>query len=593
MALPEFFMESDSSFAPTATVGSFNGVNSASSFEAIFQEACENFKQANRQDFTDAFLTPQVLKNPSIVGGFKKDLLSRLHDDVERFDEGAGHANTLYEQVSGLFDNKVEQLITESANVGALLPIKTIDFPLLVKNQIKRSFKDVVNEEITPSVVIKKRIEHTLVYDKKDPSKTWEYPQCFYDGSFTEMMKAGQGVSLDTKAVALPIYQHNLVEDLTSAAVAANQRIVMDITIDKVEDKDGNVIPLRTPMQVNLADGAWVGGKIEQSYTVTTGEAPGQTTETKTIKDVLTGFMDWDSNTCTLTSANTGDDGVKKVHFSGKLSNEGNEHAIRTRYVQEDKEWKVAEGTKVDASYTLEELQEHKALLNMDLYQKSYNDLVNILTDMEDSDGYKWLDDQFKKYDGIDFDPLGWNPMVLKTKFDCDSTIATVALQSEYIAKELKFKIDRFVIDIADTTKLDNMNFVIWGNPRYISLLDPYVKWVFRQGDSVGGVKLDYSYGVMTSGDVKIYVVSSKKINHKDHNSLRLLPFVTDNQTITFKRFKYSTDVVTSDKSAYKDTERAGGSQTYVWGASRYVDVALQAIQGEVGFENADFITTL
>lgn len=590
MGLPEFFMESDSNFAPTATVGSFNGVNSASSFETIFEEACDRFKQANRMDFMDAFLTPQVLKSENMVAGFKNDLLNQLHNDVDAFTEDAGHASTLYDQVSSLFDNKIDQLITESANVGTLMPIKTIDFPLLVKNQIKRSFKDVVNEEVTPDVIVKKRIEHTLVYDKKDPSKTWEYPQCFYNDSFAEMMKAGQGVSLDTKAVTLPIFQYNIIDELTEAVVPASQRLVFDITIDKVEDKDGNVITLRAPMQVNLADGAWVGGKISQKYKATAGDHVG---EELTINDVITGFMDWDTSTCTITSANTGEDGVKKIHFNGKLSNEGNEHALRTRYVQEDKEWKVGEGTKVDASYTLEELQEHKALLNMDMYQKSYNDLVNLLSDMEDSDGYQFLDDQFTRYDGIDFDPLGWNPMVMKTTFNCDSTIATVALQSEYIAKELKFKIDRFVIDIADTVKLDNMNFVIWGNPRYISLLDPYVKWVFRQGDSVGGVKLDYSYGVMTSGDVKIYVVSSKKINHKTHSTLRLLPFVTDNQTITFKRYKFSTDVVTSDKSAYKDTERAGGSQTYVWGASRYVDVALQAIQGEVGFENADFITTL
>lgn len=585
MALPEFFMESASADKITNTIGAFNHANDVTSFDNIFAESCETFRRVNHRDYIDAFSDREVLKNNAIVAGFKSDLLSQLQSDTENFQEDCGNAGNLYEQVSALFDNKVDSLITESANVGTLLPIKTIDFPLLVKNHIKQSFKDVVNEEITPSTTIKKRIEHTIAYSKKDPSQKWEYPQCLYDGSFQEMMKAGKGVSLDTKAVALPIFQYNLVEELTSAAVPSTQRIVYDIKIDKVEDAAGNVISLRTPMQVNLADGAWVGGKISQKYTVDGEE--------KTINDILTGFMDWDTQTCTLTSANAGDDGVKKVHFSGRLSNEGNENTIRTKYIQEDKEWLVGEGTKVDASYTLEELQEHKALLNMDMYQKSYNDLVNLISDMEDSDGYRWLDEEFERYDGVEFDPLGWNPMVIKTKFNCDSTIATVALQSEYIAKELKFKIDRFIIDIADTTKLDNMNFVIWGNPRYISLLDPYVKWVFRQGSSVGGVKLDYSYGVMTSGDVKIYVVSSKKIDHKTHKSLRLLPFVDSNETITFKRYKFSTDVVTADKSAYKDTERAGGSQTYVWGASRYVDVALQAIQGEVGFENADFITTL
>ncbi len=181
--------------------------------------------------------------------------------------------------------------------------------------------------------------------------------------------------------------------------------------------------------------------------------------------------------------------------------------------------------------------------------------------------------------------------MIKKTEFNCDSSIATVALPCEYIAKQLKFKIDRFLIDIADDAKMNNLKFVIYGNPRYISLIDPSVKWVFRSGDRVGGVELDYSYGVMTSGETSVYVVSSKKINPVKNQCLRIIPFAPDGETITFKRYKFSTDIVTGKDSAYKDTERAGGSQTYVWGTSRYADVSIQGIQGEIDFKNADFIT--
>ena len=227
----------------------------------------------------------------------------------------------------------------------------------------------------------------------------------------------------------------------------------------------------------------------------------------------------------------------------------------------------------------------------MDLYTKTYNDLCTLITDMADSDGFDWLDREKAKYEGLDLDPLQWQPMIKKTEFNCDSTIATVALPCEYIAKQLKFKIDRFLIDIADDVKMNNLKFVIYGNPRYISLLDPSVKWVFRSGDRVGGVELDYSYGVMTSGETSVYVVSSKKINPVKNQCLRIVPFAPDGETITFKRYKFSTDIVTGKESAYKDTERAGGSQTYVWGTSRYVDVSIQGIQAEVGFKNADFIT--
>lgn len=588
-----FFMESADDWKATDTVGSFSNANIPSTFESIFEEAAENFKRAWKQDWRTAFTKTDTLNNPAAVGSFKADLLGPLQNDVAIFesagiDGDAGTATSLYDQVSRLFDNKVDDYITESANVGDLLPIKTIDFPLLVKSQIKESFKDVVAEEISPSLVVKKRIEHMIVYDRKDPSKTWEYPQCMYDDSFQEMLKAGKGIELSTEPKDLPLYQFNLVEELTDVETAIGRRVVIDLSIEQVVTQDGTVVNLPTPMQVNLADGAWVGGVIDLTYTPAKENEDDPDPEPVHVKDILSGFTDWNTNTTTITSANT-TDGIKSVIFTGKLSNEHNDNSIRTRYLQEDREWKIGEGCRIDASYTLEELQEHKALANFDLYQRSYNDLVMLLSSTADKDGYDWLDEMYNKYEGVELNPLDWNPVIFKTEFNCDHTLKTVALQSEYIAKELKFKIDRFVIDIADSLKLEDLHFVMYGNPRYISLLNPFVKWVFNAGQSVGGVKLDYSYGVMTSGDVKIYVVSSKLIDAKKRHSIRLIPFFDGG--LTFKRYKYSTDVVTSKESAYKDPDHIGGSMTYVWGTSRYVDVALQGVQGNIDLINDDFIT--
>lgn len=587
-----FFESGNEGFEPTPTVGSFMNAQVPSSFECIFEEACDNFKKRWKQDFRTAIVKSDFLNNPSAIASFKGDLLNQLHGDCEAlstkpiFEDGdVGTADKVYDQVSQLFDNKIDQYIEESANVGDLLPIKTIDFPLLVKEQVKESFKDVVAEEISPSIVVKKRIEHMIVYDRNDPTKTWEYPQCLYEPGFTDMMAAGKGIDLDTTPQELPLYQFNLVDDLTSVATSIGRRVVLDLRIESVVTQDDVTVQLRVPMQVDLASGAWVGGIIDQEYEVPA--AGGGTATKKRLQDILSGFTDWNTNTTTITSANT-TDGVKSVIFTGKLSNDGNDNALRTRYLQEDREWKIGEGCKIEASYTLEELQEHKALANFDLYQRSYNDLVMLLSAMADKDGYKWLDEMHNKYRGIELNPLDWNPVVLETQFDCDSSTKTVALPSEYIYKELKFKIDRFIIDIADTLKLENLHFVCYGNPRYISLLNPVINWVFNAGQSIGGVKLDYSYGVMTSGDVKIYVVSSKIIDAKNRHGIRLLPFFDSG--ITFKRWKFSTDVVTSKESAYKDPTRPGGSMTYVWGTIRYEDAALQAVQGDINFLNDDFI---
>lgn len=600
-----FFESVDPDFRETDTVGSFNSGNSKNSFDSVYTEACDSMYDNYKVKATNGFLAADVLQNQRIVSDFRKDLLRPFEESANQLTKAVadtyyggategvdiGNARSLYDQVGKLFDNKIKQFTEEAASVGTLMPIKAIDFPIMMKSQVKQCYKDVVNEEITPSVIIKKQIEHRVVYSKADPKKRWEYPQCFFNGGYEEMTKYGRGTKLDTKAVPLPIFNYDVIQNLTSSPVADKERLVFDLTIDKIDvaatdtgstgGKPDITIDLINPIRINLADNTFVNGRIELDYT-------DEEHNTKHLSDAITGMIDWTTHTVTVTAANNK---VKAVHFNGQLSNEGNENTVRFAYNRQDMEFKVGEGFKADSGYTLEELQEYKALLDMDLYTKTYNDLCLLITDMADSEGFKFLDDEFKKYEGLDLDPLQWNPVIKKTKFNCDSTIATTALPCEYIAKQLKFKIDRFLIDIADDAKMDNLKFVIYGNPRYISLLDPSVKWVFRAGQRVGGVELDYSYGVMTSGETSVYVVSSKKINAKDHQTLRIIPFSTDKETITFKRYKFSTDIVTSKESAYKDTEHAGGSMTYVFGVSRYKDVSIQGIQGDVSFENADFIT--
>ena len=158
----------------------------------------------------------------------------------------------------------------------------------------------------------------------------------------------------------------------------------------------------------------------------------------------------------------------------------------------------------------------------------------------------------------------------------------------------LKFKIDRIITDIADSAKLDGFTFVIYGNPRYISFLNPKVNWVTRPGNTINGVKLDYSYGIMTSGDVKVQVVSTKKVlakydgTHKMHKGLRIIPFPTSNEQFTFKHYKYTTHILTAQNSAYRDPNKPGGSMTNLMGVSRYTNACIQGIQAQLGIVNAE-----
>lgn len=570
-----FLTESGSNFEETATVGGFSMNKSVNDFDSMFTEAADSI--SNAMDYKTDINT--FVKSPELISTFKDALLAGIYNESVG-EDGEALPGNLYDEVSQLYDNTVNDLVMESTRVGNLLPVKSVDLPLVVRQHINCISKAIVDTEITKSPVIKKQIERTWVVDPKTGNR-WQYPQCFFNDDYKDIYKAGKGLPLDTKSVNLPLFDYDIIDELTDATVPTRENITINIQIDKVYLEDGTEVVLKKPMTVNLADGNWVGGVLRDI------KVKNKSSEDVVINDVITGFCDFVTNKITLSSA-AGQ--IKAVSFTGFLSNEKNERAVTWDYTREDMEWKIEDGFRTDIPYSLEQLEDAKALLKEDLYKKTYVNLNDILVQMEDSQTLDYLDEMFKKYDGAVLDPLDFNPFVVKRSFDCDSTIATTALPSEFISTQLKFTIDRFLIQLADTAKLEDLTFVIYGNPRYISLLDPNVNWVVRQGDTVGGVKLNYSYGVMTSGNIKVKVVSSMKINSSSMKTLRIIPFPTTKDTITFKHWKYSTHIMTATNSAYRSPDLPGGSATYLMGTSRYTNAHVQGIQGEVGFVNADFV---
>ena len=191
---------------------------------------------------------------------------------------------------------------------------------------------------------------------------------------------------------------------------------------------------------------------------------------------------------------------------------------------------------------------------------------------------------------------------------DCNSASKTIAInlpndEKVHVKKgtrrlqlknAMKAKFDHILLPISnlliDESQIDNVTFVVYGNPRYISLLDPEVNWVVKAGDSVGGVKLNYSYGVMNAAGMKIQVVSTYKYDNKDSRKLRFIPFPLSEDQFTFKHYKYTTHILTAQNSGYRDASRPGGSYTYLMGTTRNVTAAIQGIQGSMTFKNTPFI---
>ena len=590
-----FLTESSSDFVATETVGGFNSGAHKNTFDDIFTEAYDNL-MANSIDLMVDI--NQLIKNKNALASFKDSLLGELKQECADMetrmasDEDVcyGTHSALYEQVSEMFDNCINDFYKESTKVGSLLPIKAVDLPVLIKQQLKLATKDIMQTEVTKTPIIKKHIEQTYIVDKK-ANKRWRYPQCFFTDEFKEIYDAGKGLPIKNTKVTLPAYNFDVITNCTDGDPKKDD-FTMDLRIEKVYVTDkGEEIPviMDPPMRINLSDNTWLGGTINRTV-------KNQAKEDVVVKDVVMGMVDFVEKTVTLNSASGQ---VTAVEFSGYLSNEKNERTVTFDYAREEREWKIEDGMRADVPYSLEELEDTKALMDIDLYKKTYNNMSDLLTQMEDSKVLDWLDEQFVKYEGVELDPLQWNSFITKGVFSCDSTAVTTALPSEYIEKMLKFKIDRMITDIADKAKMEDMTFVIYGNPRFISLLNPVVNWVTRPGSTSNGVKLDYGYGIMTSGDVKVQVVSTKKVNAKydqvakRYSGVRIIPFPLSQEQFTFKHYKYTSHILTAQNSAYRSSELPGGSYTYLMGTSRYTNAAIQGIQGQLEIEDAEQYITI
>ena len=567
----DFITEAARDFKTTETIGSFKLGRAKNDFDAAYERAHDELMENNIDTMLDV---DKMVKNEALMEAYKDILLDQLKSDCESYAEmeDASRYATLYDQVSAMWDNSRNVLISESAVVPALLPIKGIDFPIIIKQNLALATKDIIQTEVTKTPIIKKHIERRWVVDNAT-GKRWEYPQCFFKDDFKEIYNAGKGLPIKNTPVSIAsgIFNYNIARNLTDAVDYTKETLSPNVKIVKCTTDDFT-IPM--DMRINMADGTWLGGEVKNP---TTGE----------VVDIIVGTADLVNGTVSINSIK-GE--VNTIVFDGYLSNERNERTVTFDYSREEREFKIEDGFRVDVPYSLEQLEDAKALMNIDLYKKTYNDLSDILVHMEDSKILEYLDQEYDKYDGVELDPLGFDPFIRKQVFDCDAHTQTTALPSEYIQQMLKFLVDRFVLDICDTAKVESMTFVCYGNPRYISLLDPVVNWVVKAGDSVGGVKLNYSYGIMNAGGVKIQVVSTMKYPANDARKLRFIPYPLTDDQFTFKHYKYTTHILTSQNSGYRSASLPGGSMTYLMGTTRNTTVGIQEIQGSISFQNTPFI---
>ncbi|HAB67329.1 MAG TPA: hypothetical protein DCE23_08180 [Firmicutes bacterium] len=288
-----------------------------------------------------------------------------------------------------------------------------------------------------------------------------------------------------------------------------------------------------------------------------------------------------------IVSVSSPDANVTSVMFGGHLSNQNNEKFVDIDYERTPIEWKIEERETLNAGLTLKKIKDTQALANIDITAKLISDMTTTLTQFEDSDTLTFARKSLDKWRDKKDLPFGYAGHISKGSFVEEATFSAepqtgiTALQPTWIDEILKYHLERLLIQLNKKLYNKNLMYVIYGNPANVSLLRNHVKWVVSNDTKVGGVQLEYKFGLLNGTDFRIHVVSSMKVPEEE--GLRILAYPTSNEIITFKHFKYSFNI----ENQYRNS--ATPLIPNIMATHRFKTVELTPVQGAMYIINNGF----
>lgn len=561
-----------------SVIGSFT-MDRNQDFKDGVKQLVEGFRSGARIDPIDELT--KILKADTLKEQYKEQLLGDVLN--EQFDDP--FYDLLPQKMEQLFENSTMEVIRESG-IGQMNPIVGLTPPILKKNFLECHSKDIVNTEVPSKPIIKVDFERKFLKDKE--GKKYYIPEIFYDGSYKEVAGKAKGKSIDSawyvgegatedsraavtkESAPVRIQDLNILEK-SGGSLSTRDSLGYDFCIQAVKIVVGEEVKVIDGLDIQPDMGA--GNSF--SYRVKTSNTSGD----KTVEDMILGQVDQYHGTVSVTC--TGGK-IVAVKFGGHLSNENNLETIELDRERERRDWKIPEGHRINTGLTIEKIKDFKALMDIDVTAEVIADMSTVLTQFEDSDILSYLDESLAMWKGKKELPFGYTEGFVETaKFSCNPPAGSTSTPSAWIDSELKFTVNRLIDELKVKLKTNEIMFVVYGHPNNISLLQEDVRWIVDEGTKIGGVQLDYRFGVMTQNHTRIHVISSLKVN-KDAG-LRVVAYPTSKETITFKHYKYSLNI----ENIYRNPLTP--LTPNVMGTSRYLTTSVLPVQGELKLSDNSF----
>lgn len=478
------------------------------------------------------------------------------------------YQNMVPAKLEQLFENSVDEILTEASNTGQLAPIVGLSLPILKKNYLEMHAKDIVMTEIPDAPIIKHAFERKFVKDRV--GNKHYVPEIFYGDGYKDVLTKTIGKEVDATFQTLPQLDFDVLT-ASGGSLETRDSLSADFHIKAVK--------VTVAGEEVLVDNLFIQGEKSNkggfNAQITAKNAAG----TDTVTALLSGAIDFQTGKVSVSAT---DAAITAVQFGGHLSNENNMDTVEMDFERELMTWEIPDGARINTGITLERIKDTKALFKIDLINKMVGDMTDFLTQMEDSTIMSFLDDSMDRWrDRYDL-PFGYTDGFTETyEFSAVPTTQITIPTAQYVDQQLKYNLNREIDQLKKKLRTNDIMFVLYGNPSAVSLIQDGVKWVIDENTKVGGVTLDYSFGVMYANKNRVHVVSSMKTD--ESKGLRIVAFPTSSEQFTFKHYKYSMNVDNTYRNPFTPLTNN------VMATSRYLTKEVTPVQGEFLITNADF----
>lgn len=485
---------------------------------------------------------PSVIATPSAKQAFIGTATESMSDSVLMTNSVASKDpfyGSYVNCVEQLLDNTLNSIATESIMTG-YAPIVAYNPFFLKKQWIDCVFKDVLMTEIPKTPVINIGFERR--YAKDSEGNEYPLPEALYDDEITKkLLDEATGLNIKEEPIAIDLLKNlNLIDPTYIPGVIAGDHIVeltpgLSVVAATVKDSAGADHKVAMNMTIDITTHNFVNGKVE--YKViddTTGDV------TETISDELIGRVDFKKGAVSLMST-TG--AVTHVVLRGKTANRFNQRSLSVeRRVEHIQKVMPESGPRLNTAVTIEDAADALALQNIDIIADNINVMGATLANFEDAEINMFLKQSFQaQKDGlanfVKYNELVDNIMITESEFDALAFDTFAGRLTDWM-KDSREWFERTIAQLKTKLRSTNVMIVAVAHPNLIRFLQDGINWVFSDDTQISGVKLSYQFGIYTSAQDRVHVVTTMRMNEDD--GIRFLVIPLTNELITYKHYKYN-----------------------------------------------------